>query len=93
MIRSLPWRFPGGDDSGDGRLVELGLAVHLDVRLAVVDEHSFCYLPLQGKFFIFANWNACALGQCKSISRQVIMNRSETINTSRQVLVERYTVK
>ena len=48
MIRSLPWRFPGGDDSGDGRLVELGLAVHLDVRLAVVDEHSFCYLPLQG---------------------------------------------
>lgn len=48
MIRSLPFRFPGGDDSGDGRLVELGLAVHLDVRLAVVDEYSFCYLPLQG---------------------------------------------
>ena len=33
------------------------------------------------------------LGQCKSISRQVIMNRSETINTSRQVLVECYMVK
>ena len=48
MIRSLPWRFPGGDDSGKGRLVELGLAVHLDVRLAVVYEHSLCYLPLQG---------------------------------------------
>ena len=42
---------------------------------------------------IFAKGNACALGQCKSISRQVIMNRSETINTSRQVLVECYTVK
>ena len=48
MIRSLSWRFPSGDDSGDGRLVELGLGVHLDGSLAVVNKDSFCDFPLQG---------------------------------------------